>query len=383
MTQEISLTERKKVDALEVDRRIKSKLFSFNAGKELAWAWNANENVILFGPGGYGKSDAAVLFNDYLYEQGFVKSKQPFVMAFGQGMTEERLLGGLDVKEFQSEGKIKYLLEEAFINHEVVVFEELWDAFPAVLLILKDILQSKSVRTGNEIIPIKTKIVIACTNRSRAEVVSDNSTEALMQRFQFEKEVKWTSWEMSDYRSAFECATGLPCDELSIAVARACAESSKSETKISPRTAGKALKSAIINGLESLEGMFGFDKSIKQILKERSAMRQDKEQADLIKTYLNDSSQLLNQLDTMRSGIKTAIVAKRIHLKLHFVSNIPRRDANVALFENTIKQMIASRNIAWEKARELIINPKRGSLAEKIKMSSVDRFQYDLINITP
>lgn len=260
------------ISAPKVVDLIQGRLHKFNAAEVLAWAWNCGENCILFGPGGYGKSDAAVLFADYLRDKGLV-STPPFVLAFGQGMTEERLLGGLDIKRFQSEGEIIYNLQRAFVSSEVVIFEELWDAFPGVLLILKDILQSRMVRMGEQSYPIKTKIVIAATNRSRDEVVSDLSTAALMERFVFEREVCWTSWLPSDYEGAFRAGAG---DDSDIAreVAAICAAASEGEYKISPRTAGKALKSAKYNGLQSLTGFFGLGDSARKYIATTGAQKE-------------------------------------------------------------------------------------------------------------
>ena len=116
------------IDAEETSKFIQQSLYNFNCGEELAWAWNARENIILYGRGGYGKSDAASMFHEYLKKQGVVTKEKPFVMSLGQGTTEETLLGGIDLKKFQEEGEIIYLLRNAFVEHEVVILEEMFDA---------------------------------------------------------------------------------------------------------------------------------------------------------------------------------------------------------------------------------------------------------------
>jgi len=64
--------ERAFIDAQKVHKRISKKLYAFNAAKNLAWAFNSGENIIMFGPGGYGKSEAAVEFFDLLKEEKLV-----------------------------------------------------------------------------------------------------------------------------------------------------------------------------------------------------------------------------------------------------------------------------------------------------------------------
>lgn len=251
------------IEPIKVEKLIQTKLHNFNGAKELAWAWNSGENIIFFGKGGYGKSVAAEMFGNFLLENDFI-STAPYVLAFGQGMTEERLLGGLDIKKFQEEGEIIYLLKNAFVSSEFVIFEELWDAFPSVLLILKDILTSGYVRIGNESFKIKTKMIVACTNRGREEVVSDNSTEALMQRFLFEKEIGWTTHTSAEYTQALLKAVKNVNSDAAKAVGRICGKVAAGEYTPSPRTAFKAYKSYVVNGAESLIGIYGFEEVIKK-----------------------------------------------------------------------------------------------------------------------
>ncbi len=248
------------VNPEELQSYMDKKLYNWGAAKTLAYAWNAGENVLFTGPGGYGKSDGATLFFDFLKERNFVEDIQPFVLSFGQGMTEERLFSGIDIKKFQDEGELVYNLKKAFVSYEVVIFEELFDAFAGVLLILKDVLQSGEVRMGDTRYPLRTKIVIACTNRSYDEVVVDNSTAALMERFVFQEEVTWTSWEASDYSAALGKNYN---GEFLPLVADICAKSSKGEKKVSPRTAFKALKSVIKNNtISCLKSMLGIDRKV-------------------------------------------------------------------------------------------------------------------------
>jgi len=352
------------IDAIKMEEFIQEKLYKFNAAKELAWAWNVGENLILFGPGGYGKSDAALTFAQYLRKEGHV-STDPFILAFGQGMTEERLLGGLDVKKFQDNGEIEYLLANAFVSNEIVIFEELWDAFPAVLLILKDILQSKMVRMGTKMVPIKTKMVIACTNRSRDEVVSDDSTEALMQRFLFEKEVRWTNHHHTDYLKALKCATGVSrVTPQMVSVAHCCHQASKNDHKISPRTAYKAYRSAEVNGLISLKGMYGFENAVDEAIRMEAERKKDTEQLDILQDFKESVDTWFKNSTEEKSGLRVIEDIVRIMLAEKDLRKLSLRDGSIKTHKEVQNHSNDCIVVMRDRAVALLTKPKPGTFAD-------------------
>jgi hypothetical protein len=75
----------------------------------------------------------------------------------GAGMNADRLFGGLDINKFHDEGVLEYLLDNSFMNHEYVVFEEMMDAPDFILEQLKDILSS--FRNGTQVYPIKLDLL--------------------------------------------------------------------------------------------------------------------------------------------------------------------------------------------------------------------------------
>lgn len=141
-------------------------------------ALRMEQNIIFCGKGGFGKSEMikALFSSDLLREKVFIKS-------LNESTTEEDLFGGVRMKELMDTGAILYKTENSFINHEIVVFEEMFDADISVLSALKDALSSKEIRNGLQREKIKTKIIIGLTNKTPEEVVENNSTEALVQRF--------------------------------------------------------------------------------------------------------------------------------------------------------------------------------------------------------
>ena len=186
---------------LKMVKGTKGFVFMDDVAKVLDVAFATRKNVILFGKGGYGKSEYAL---DYLEEHGI----KPYVITMGTGMTTDRLFGGLDLPTFNSHGKIEYLVENSFMNSEVVIFEELFDAPDFILEQLKDILSAKIFRNGSQVFEIKTKVIICCTNKTREEFAKNTSLKALMERFPLEFEVKWANHTRITYQKLLETKLG-------------------------------------------------------------------------------------------------------------------------------------------------------------------------------
>jgi MoxR-like ATPase len=161
------------------------------------------KNVLIYGKGGFGKSQMTEFFMEKALDLGMI-SEEPFVVAFGEGLTEEMLFGGLDMKEITETGKYVYLVENSFMNHETVIIEEIFDAPPQVLLSLKDIMTSGYFRKGAQTFKCRTKRIIALTNKSKEEFAEDNSLEALVQRFQVTTKLEWEDYEVSTWISLFK-----------------------------------------------------------------------------------------------------------------------------------------------------------------------------------
>lgn len=318
------------IEPAEVVKAIKKKLYNFNGASTLADAWNSKQNLIFFGKGGFGKSEAGVLFGDLLLEKGFIETAA-FVMAFSQGLTEEKLLGGIDIKEFNDTGKLIYLLKNSFLQHEFVIIEEIWDAHPQVLLVLKDILESGYVRMGNQLFPIKTKMILACTNRSAEEVVSDDSTEALMQRFFYKMEIGWNSFKMADYQKSLE--VGVPkegidkelrkalIDTIAFTCSKASEQpSNKSEDvyRIPPRMAHKAYISALrTNGVTFLKGVSELSKFAKIAADEYNARVNELKLSAKLNNIITRCKEVSKELSL--SSIKSDTKKEDLEYMLHYV----------------------------------------------------------------
>jgi hypothetical protein len=209
------------------------------------------KNVILYGPGGHGKSEITL---DFLKAKGI----NPFIQTMGTGMTTDRLFGGLNIPTFEQTGKIEYLVENSFMNHEYVIFEELFDAPDFILEQLKDILSSGVFRNGTQIFPINTKFIICCTNRTRDEFSKNMSLKALMERFPLELNVIWDNYTEISYNKLLESKFGV--DNVDPVIPYLLQEYAKNGITISPRVAVTAYQVYDECGPESLSFIAEFAK---------------------------------------------------------------------------------------------------------------------------
>lgn len=187
-----------------------------------------NKNIILHGPGGHGKSELTL---EFFYDKGII----PFVFTMGRGTTTDRLFGGLDILKMQKTGKIEYLLDNSFMNHEYVIFEEMMDAPDYILETLKDILSSGQFRNGTQVYDIKTKFIVCCTNRTRSEFSKNDSLRALMERFPLELNVVWDNYTEVAYKTLLEKRYGV--DAVNPFMPFLLGEYHKNKITISPRIA--------------------------------------------------------------------------------------------------------------------------------------------------
>lgn len=184
-----------KLKSIDIESVLKKKFTkSEKFAKALKIAIDNEENLIVFGPGGYGKSD---MIREILTTADIMNKS--FIMSCGEDTDESKLYGGIDIPAMK-EGKLRYNIKDSFINYPIVVFEELLDAQVNALLSLKDTLEAREFRKGSQRKKIRTKMVIALTNKSPEEVSQMGPyAEALMQRFRIELEHKWSSHTREDY----------------------------------------------------------------------------------------------------------------------------------------------------------------------------------------
>ncbi len=218
----------------------------------LSLAVESGKNVLLWGPGGHGKSEMVEL----ALAQVAIES-DIFVQSFGEGMDEATLWGGLDFRALETEKVLRYFPENSFLAKPYAVFEEIFDAPASVLLALKDTLTAHKLRKGSQVCAMQTKVIIAITNKNPDEI-SDlgPAAAALVERFPLQLCVDWGSYEPRDYTELFEKVgprlSGADINGTQRVLAEIIAKASTKGDVISPRTAVHAL--GVVKAAASLRG---------------------------------------------------------------------------------------------------------------------------------
>jgi len=310
-----------------IARKLKERFVrSEQIARILALAVESGKNVLLWGPGGHGKSEMVAAALSVVADED-----QIFVQSFGEGMDEATLWGGLDFRALEEEKVLRYHPENSFLAKEFAVFEELFDAPASVLLALKDTLTARKLRKGSQVFAMKTKVIIAITNKDPDEV-SDlgPAAHALVERFPLQLKVEWPRYEATDYLELFRKVepflSGADLNGTTAVLAEVFAKAAASdgEDVISPRTAVHALgvvkTAAAIRGSELVEkedlldlvflpGMEEFTENLRAELDaayERAAAEANIAAAE------RKLRQLIADLDAANSPIKALQVAKRM-----------------------------------------------------------------------
>jgi MoxR-like ATPase len=168
--------------------------------RALALALVSGRNLLLWGPGGHGKSEATQFALRLIRR----RPEDCFVQSFGEGMTEDRLWGGVDLQVLDRENLVRYRTDDSFLAARLAVFEELFDAPPVVLLSLKDAVQARELRNGAQRVKMTTEVIFALTNKEPTEVGDlGPSAQALLERFPLQLRVAWESYSSQDYAHLF------------------------------------------------------------------------------------------------------------------------------------------------------------------------------------
>ena len=351
----------------------------------LGYAWNTQTNIVLFGDPGYGKTMTAELFGNYLLDKGEITSPI-YLKSLHQATTEEELLGGLNVKKYKDEGELIYLLEKSFIEHEYVVLDEMLNAYLGVIGVLNDILVSKKVRQGssNNWVPIKTKLVVACTNKTREEVAIDPTTRAIMERFPMEVLSQWTSHTYTDYLEMLQSTPEGKNNSYYTQFAAKMAEITnlKDNTKISPRTVYTGMRA--ITAVQDTKALKYFPLMGSHLATVTSAMKALSKKSILedCQSVFQEAHDAVFDLFQKKASLKeilpTASTAITIGLSLHCAikkNESQWTDANFD-FKNDLLDQLASKTtqIIFE-VKEMIVDPEMGSVEAQF-----DNYQNSMQN---
>lgn len=306
----------------------------------IATAICSGQNAILWGPAGHGKSEMVecVLEGLGLWSRETPDDNVALIQSFGEGLTEDALWGGVDFAKLSpqdgSAAEMDYHVENSFINYEVAVMEELFDAPAFCLLPLKHTLQAGFLAKNGRNHPVKTKVIIACTNKNPDEIDEMGETyRALLERFILRLQVRWETYDIDSFSSMMrkhkffgkkfgeEC-----CNTLAATVVNCINEGEV----ISPRTAMKSLDvlcglaKPSNNNVVSEDDLFrlkyvsGFEKMGERLTQEIRHRKQEAAVSKALNTFFEKADEIINKLNN--EGIPNKLVdAAVIGKKIKFI----------------------------------------------------------------
>jgi MoxR-like ATPase len=325
----------KKVEAEIIEEptidRMKSFVFMDKAIDLLNIGLKTENNIVLYGPGGHGKSELAL---EFFYSQGI----NPFILTMGSGMTVDRLFGGTDIKALD-EGKIEYLFDNSMFNHEFVILEEMMDAPDYILEALKDSLSRGEVRNGSQVYPSKIRYIVCNTNKTRDEFSKNDSLKALMERFPLELNVVWDNYTEIAYTTLLENRFG--AGRVDPTIPFILQEYVKAGVTISPRIALTCYSVYETCGPDSLLYFADFAKKpevIREALKKFQANIKFKEAGVEVTEMVKDLED--NTGDTPANRLAFIQTYKKLSLSHNNIKKMVVNDDMAAVHANLIKAIM-------------------------------------------
>lgn len=332
--------------------------------KVLALGLQSKQNVILWGPAGHAKSE---MVEDVLQGLGLWETipgtrlptpkSNTYVQSFGEGMTEDQLWGGIDLRAMEDDKEIRYHPENSFLNREIAVFEEMFDAPAICLLPLKHTLTQKFLAKGGAYYPMKTKSILVCTNKSPEDLQHMGpSHQALVERFPLQLKVEWEGYGADQYLTMMQKhpMVGMYSKDVLRALATNISKVTMNGAFISPRSAMWAMTLVAENAkanrrtsvhiedffaLEFLPGMEGTISTLKDDIERERAVIQSqavveeakRKWASLEKTYAEGSG------GAITSPIKWLTLAHNFQAFATSTSQVACADSLVTIRDQMVK----------------------------------------------
>lgn len=179
----------------EMKERISKTFFDMNDVVEALYrAFVSGKNIILFGPGGFGKSTVVI---EFLKQANINQS----VIVGYEDMDVEGLLGIPNMDKLMNKSIYETAFDRtAFVNPGILILEEFLDVNPKTAIALKDIITQGGLRQGKKFTESAISSIVICSNKSPYELSTDTSTTAFYkERFPIVIRIDWKDYSYSRY----------------------------------------------------------------------------------------------------------------------------------------------------------------------------------------
>jgi len=360
-----------KYERTEYIQKVAKKMYQFEEVSELFYDTylaynnmiNTNNddpiNLLLYGPGGYGKSYGTLVA---LKEMGLKGA----IIECGSSTTLNDIFSGVNIKVLQEEGikQFNFPISPLFNNeYDVVIFEEGLSMPSKTLTDLRTLLTQKYYNLNNEKYYLTTKFLIMLTNVSpdilvqNTDMQSKDSIKAIAyERFPKQIRVIWKSHEPNDYYELLKIKFKINSrnEELKAKTFAEliCEINSNTGNNISPRTAGLTYHYYYTSGIKGLKNVIGIDQEqLENILSQES----DRElrtinsmKLDEIKKYImfntGEKKQIVIYLEALFNILdKLKLDPSNHDIRLGLLKNIKDRIDNIK--KEILNDMIKNENL--------------------------------------
>lgn len=153
------------------------------------------QNIVLWGKGGHAKSELAHYALSLFYSE-----EDLFLLSVDRHTAVSSLVGTLDIPKLLG-GEASLQVQHSIMAHKCAIIEEGLDS--RVISALKDLLTRGSFCTGAVCYPMRTEVIILCTNHDPLNWAKDDSDKALLRRFHYRCKVEWPKYDAASYMKMF------------------------------------------------------------------------------------------------------------------------------------------------------------------------------------